>query len=76
MSDELNLTASYRTVDEGWTEGQILELPGVITAAPTREEAEDMLRDATVEYLTSLTTPVAEAEAGSDNQAIRISVSS
>jgi predicted RNase H-like HicB family nuclease len=50
----LKLTAIYEPVEEGWIQGRIAELPAVITAAPTLDEAKSMLRDALAEYLASL----------------------
>jgi hypothetical protein len=49
----LQLTPVYMQVEGGWTQAGLLELPGVITAAPSREEAEDMLVDALREFLLS-----------------------
>lgn len=50
----MTLTAVYESVENGWVQGRLEELPGVITAAPTREEAEELLADALSEYLGSL----------------------
>jgi hypothetical protein len=52
---EIPLTIVYESVEEGWTQARIAELPAVITAAPTRLEAKDMVLDALREYLLSLT---------------------
>lgn len=49
----VQLTPVYELVDAGWTQARIAELPGVITAAPTREQAQDMLLDALREFLLS-----------------------
>ncbi len=49
----LNLSILYTPVEEGWTQAQIVELPDVITAAPTRAEAKEMVVDALQEYLLS-----------------------
>jgi predicted RNase H-like HicB family nuclease len=68
MKTEIKLTAVYESADDGWTQGRLVELPGVITAAPTLAEAKTMLRDALVQYLASFdsapdaTTPGAETE--------------
>jgi len=35
----LQLTPTYEQVEGGWTQAGLVELPGVITAAPSREEA-------------------------------------
>ena len=50
----ISLTAVYEPVDGGWTQARIEELPAVITAAPTLEEAKVLLVDALSEYLLSL----------------------
>lgn len=49
----LELTAIYESVEDGWVQARIEELPGVITAAPTADAAREMLADALVEYLAS-----------------------
>lgn len=54
MAAALKLTAIYEPVEQGWIQGRIAELPAVITAAPTLDEAKSMLRDALAEYLASL----------------------
>jgi predicted RNase H-like HicB family nuclease len=54
MSKRLELTAVFESVDQGWIQARIAELPAVITAAPTRDEAREMLIDALGEYLLSL----------------------
>jgi predicted RNase H-like HicB family nuclease len=48
------LTAVYETVEQGWVQARVHELPGVITAAPTRTEAEELLLDAIHEYLVAM----------------------
>jgi predicted RNase H-like HicB family nuclease len=50
----LQLTPTYEQVEGGWTQAGLVELPGVITAAPSREEAQEMLLDALREFLLSL----------------------
>ena len=50
----VSLTAVYEPVENGWTQARIEELPAVITAAPTLEEAKGLLLDALREYLLSL----------------------
>lgn len=54
VATKLSLTAVFEPVDEGWTQARIVELPAVITAGPTRDEAREMLLDALREYLLSL----------------------
>jgi predicted RNase H-like HicB family nuclease len=68
MATKLKLTAVYEPVEDGWIQGRLVELPGVITAAPTLAEAKEGLRDALAEYLASfdpapdVKTPGAESE--------------
>jgi predicted RNase H-like HicB family nuclease len=47
----VRFTPIYEEVENGWIQGRIKELPGVITAAPTRDEARDMLADALHEFV-------------------------
>ena len=54
MASRISLTAVYEPVENGWTQARIEELPGVITAAPTLEEAKELLADAVREYLLAL----------------------
>jgi len=49
----LKLTPVFQQVENGWTQASLIELPGVITAAPSREEAQEMLLDALREFLLS-----------------------
>jgi predicted RNase H-like HicB family nuclease len=51
---ELIWTGVFETVDDGWVQARVAELPGVITAGPTLEEARRLLVDALREYLLSL----------------------
>jgi predicted RNase H-like HicB family nuclease len=51
---EVKLTAIYEPVEAGWVQARIEELPGVITAGRTREEAKELLLDALREYLLAL----------------------
>jgi hypothetical protein len=63
-SVQLSLSILYQPVDEGWTQAQIVELPEVVTAAPTRGEAKEMVLDALREYLLSFAdeTPADDGE--------------
>lgn len=51
--------------EEGWVRATIEELPGVITCAPTRDEARKLVRDALDEWLAALTS-AERATIGSD----------
>jgi predicted RNase H-like HicB family nuclease len=57
MASELSLTAIYEPVEDGWVQARIEELPEVITAAATADEAREMLVDALWEYIASLRHP-------------------
>ena len=57
----LELSIAYEPVEGGWTQAQIVEFPAVITAAPTREGAKELVLDALREYVLSLSD---EAPAG------------
>jgi hypothetical protein len=50
----LELSIVYETVEGGWTQARIAEYPAVITAAPTRKAAKELVLDALREYLLSL----------------------
>lgn len=50
----VEFTAQFDVAENGWVQGQLKDLPGVITAAPSLNEAKDMLADALREYLLSL----------------------
>jgi predicted RNase H-like HicB family nuclease len=54
MATDLTWTAVFETVDEGWVQAHVAELPGVITTAPSLAEAKALLVDALREYLLSL----------------------
>ena len=52
----IEFTIAYEPVENGWTQARIVELPAVITAGPSREEAKALVLDALREYLLSLRT--------------------
>jgi len=54
MSSRFQLTAVFQPVENGWVQARIQEIPGVITAAPSMEEARELLPDALHEYLLAL----------------------
>jgi predicted RNase H-like HicB family nuclease len=76
MAGELKLTAVYEPDENGWMQGRLIELPGVITAAPTLAEAKGMLRDALAQYLASFdSTPEATAP-GVKHEELRLTIAS
>lgn len=54
MVQVMTLTARYETVENGWVQATIDEIPSVITAAPSYDEAKENLADAFQEYLLAL----------------------
>jgi hypothetical protein len=64
MTTRLSFTAVYEQVEHGWTQARIEELPAVITAAPTYEQAKEQLVDALREYLLSLGDPAVPPATG------------
>ena len=58
MTSRLSLTAVFEPVEGGWTQARLAEIPAVITAAPTLDEAREMLADALSEYLLAEGTAV------------------
>ena len=54
MTARISLTAVFEPVEEGWVQARLVELPAVITAAPTLAVARELLADALREYLLSL----------------------
>lgn len=59
MANDPAYTAVFEEVEGGWTQARIAEIPGVITAAQSREEARALLQDALREYLASFMEPIA-----------------
>ena len=57
MATRIPLTAIYQPVENGWTQARIRELPTVITAAPSLDEALALLPNTLREYLLSLVPP-------------------
>lgn len=64
MSATVGFTAVYEDVEAGWVQARLVEIPGVLTAAPTREAATEALLDALAEYLRSFADEGATATAG------------
>jgi predicted RNase H-like HicB family nuclease len=52
----MELHVVFEPDEEGWVRATIEELPGVITCAPTLEEARELIRDALAEWLAALTS--------------------
>jgi predicted RNase H-like HicB family nuclease len=52
----VELHAVFEPDENGWVRASIEELPGVISCAPTIDEARQLIRDALDEWLAALTT--------------------
>jgi predicted RNase H-like HicB family nuclease len=52
----MELHVAFEPDEGGWVRATIEELPGVITCAPTREEARELIHDALDEWLAALTS--------------------
>lgn len=52
----MELHVAFEPDEGGWVRATIEELPGVITCAPTLEEARELVRDALNEWLSALTS--------------------
>lgn len=52
----MELHVVFEPDEGGWVRATIEELPGVITCAPTRDEARELVRDALNEWLHALTS--------------------
>ena len=64
----VDLHVVFEPDEQGWVRATIEELPGVITCAPTRDEARELVRDALDEWLAALTS---EERAAIGPEAIR-----
>jgi predicted RNase H-like HicB family nuclease len=76
MATKIKFTAIYEPVDDGWTQGRLVELPGVITAAPTLAEAKEMLRDALAEYLAALGSAPGAMAPGAESEELELRIAS
>jgi predicted RNase H-like HicB family nuclease len=74
MVKKLSLTAVYESVEDGWIQARIREIPGVITAAPSRKEAEDYLLDALREYLLSFQENVVSSGEGNRTETAQLQI--
>ena len=71
----MDLHVVFEPDEAGWVRATIEELPGVITCAPTRDEARELVRDALDEWLQSLTSAEqATLGAGATRETLTLSV--
>lgn len=75
-----HLTAVLQEVEDGWFQATIAELPGVVTAGRTREEAKSLLHDALREYILAMSPAQSSVEQpgadASQRDTLEIAVSS
>jgi predicted RNase H-like HicB family nuclease len=69
---ELSYTAAFEQVENGWIQARIVEVPGVITVGPSRDEARELLRDALREYLASFMESDRDEAPSDDREQLRV----
>jgi predicted RNase H-like HicB family nuclease len=69
--DTVELSIVYEPVDNGWVQARIAELPAVITAGRSRDEAKSLVLDAFREYLLALQQP---AEVGGERERVALTI--
>lgn len=69
VSTSLAFTIVLTSVEGGWVQAQLREIPGVLTCAPTEAEAREAIVDALGEYLASFTSPL-DSPTGDDGAPI------
>lgn len=75
MTSSIQLSVIYEPVENGWIQARIEELPAVITAAPSREEARAQVIDALREYLLALREQPSALAAGAEREAVDLLIS-
>jgi predicted RNase H-like HicB family nuclease len=68
----IEFTIAYEPVEDGWTQARIVELPAVITAGPTRQQAKALVLDALREYLLSLRGEATDGDGERERVALTI----
>jgi predicted RNase H-like HicB family nuclease len=71
----IELSIVYEPVENGWTQARIAELPAVITAAPTKGEARELVLDALGEYLRSLRSEGGPLPGNGERESLSLDVS-
>jgi hypothetical protein len=72
--NSIPLSIVYEHVEHGWVQARIDELPAVITAAPSRAEARDLVLDALREYLLSLRDTPPDRPVGQDRELVALEI--
>ena len=75
MTSSIQLSVIYEPVENGWVQARIEELPGVITAAPSRAEARAQVIDALREYLLALRDVPSAPATGVEREAVDLLIS-
>ncbi len=71
MAAAVRFTAVHQDVEGGWVQARLVEIPGVITVAPTREQATEDLLDAFAEYVRSFAD---DAATPADGTAVNVTI--
>ena len=72
MADDRTLTVVFETVDEGWVQARIAEIPAIITVGHDRDDARSLVEDALREYLLAIATTDRPAEMAGDTEEVRL----
>jgi len=71
----IELSILYEPVENGWTQARIAELPGVISAAPTKGQARELVLDALGEYLRSLRSEPSPLASEGERESLSLQIS-
>jgi predicted RNase H-like HicB family nuclease len=71
----VELSIVYEPVENGWTQARIAELPAVITAAPTKDQARELVLDALGEYFRALRTEAGALAGDGEREPVSIQIS-
>ena len=71
----VSYTVIFEEVGGGWIQARLHELPAVVTAAPSREQAAEDVVDALREYLLSLRdVPEPRSEPGDTTDTVQLTI--